>query len=164
MEKNDKLTAYNLLNKSTKPNPKPKHPVKVHVWAGISRRGATGICIFEGVMNRWLYIDVLDGTLKPFIQSVYSDGHRFMADNGPKHTSKDAAVAWLEESRIYWWRAPAELPDLNPIENLWHELKEFIRREVKPRSKQQLIDGIQAFWATVDVAKCATSTLGTYVK
>ena len=26
----------------------PKHPLKVHVWAGISRSGATGICIFEG--------------------------------------------------------------------------------------------------------------------
>ena len=25
-----------------------KHPVKVHVWAGISMGGRTGICIFEG--------------------------------------------------------------------------------------------------------------------
>ena len=27
--------------------PKPKHPVKVHVWAGISHRGHTNLCIFE---------------------------------------------------------------------------------------------------------------------
>ena len=26
---------------------RPKHPVKVHVWAGISMRGRTGICILE---------------------------------------------------------------------------------------------------------------------
>ena len=31
--------------------PKPKHPVKVHVWAGISHRGRTNLCIFEG---RWM--------------------------------------------------------------------------------------------------------------
>ena len=45
-------------------------------------------------------------------------------------------------------------PDLNPIENLWHEMKEFNRREVKPRMKEQLIDGIIRFWDTVTVAKC----------
>ena len=28
--------------------PRPKHPVKVHVWAGISWKGRTEICIFEG--------------------------------------------------------------------------------------------------------------------
>jgi hypothetical protein len=39
-------------------------------------------------------------------------------------------------------------------ENLWHELKEFIRREVKPKTKEELVDGIRAFWETVDVAKC----------
>ena len=27
-----------------------KNPVKVHVWAGISKQGATHICIFEGKM------------------------------------------------------------------------------------------------------------------
>ena len=48
----------------------------------------------------------------------------------------------------------AESPDLNPIENLWHELKEYIRREVKPTSKDELIDGIKKFWRTVDVTKC----------
>ena len=29
--------------------PKPKHPVKVHVWAGISCNGATNACIFEEI-------------------------------------------------------------------------------------------------------------------
>ena len=45
-------------------------------------------------------------------------------------------------------------PDLNPIENLLHELKEYIRREVKPTTKRELIDGILQFWRTVDVNKC----------
>ena len=43
---------------------------------------------------------------------------------------------------------------MNPIKNVWHELKEFIRRETKPKSKQQLIDGIQLFWSTMTEEKC----------
>lgn len=73
-------------------------------------------------MDKYLYIDILRKTLLPFIQDKYPDGHRFMADNDPKHTSK-LAVEFLDENDIYWWRTPAESPDMNPIENLWHELK-----------------------------------------
>jgi len=43
---------------------------------------------------------------------------------------------------------------MNPIENLWHKLKEYIRQEVKPRNKQELVNGITYFWATIDVHKC----------
>ena len=49
---------------------------------------------------------------------------------------------------------PPESPDANPIENLWHEMKEFIRREVKPRNKDELVQGIKNFWKTVNVSKC----------
>ena len=76
-----------------------------------------------------------------------------MADNDPKHTS-GAAQEFLDEMDVFWLRTLAESPNLNPIENLWHELKEFLRREVKPTTKQDLIDGIQEFWKTVDFAKC----------
>ena len=41
-----------------------------------------------------------------------------------------------------------------PIENLWHELKEYQRRVVKPKTKQELINGIAAFGRTVDKEKC----------
>ena len=53
-----------------------------------------------------------------------------------------------------WWKTPPESPDLNPVENMCHELKEFIRREVKPTTKSDLIKGIKRFWTSVDVAKC----------
>lgn len=131
---------------------RPKHPVKVHVWAGISKQGATGICIFQGTLVKELFVDILDKTLLPFIKDIIPQ-HRFMQDNDPKHTS-GYAKDWIEEKEINWWKTPPESPDLNPIENLWHELKEYIRRVVKPKSKEELVEGIKEFWRTVDVQKC----------
>ena len=104
-------------------------------------------------MKKELYIQILDQTLLPFIRDVYPESHRLMADNDPKHTS-GAAQTFLEEMGIFWWRTPAESPDLNPIENMWHELKEYLRREVKPTTKQELVNGIQVFWRTLDITKC----------
>ena len=114
------------------------------------------MCIFEGVMDADVYVSILRQTLVPFLRDVYPEGHRFMQDNDPKHTSRLAAQ-FFEDNDINWWKTPPESPDLNPIENLWHEMKEYLRREVKPRTctKDQLIQGIHQFWETVTIEKCS---------
>ena len=71
--------------------PKPKHPIKVHVWVGISKHGATPIVIFKGIMNADKYCMILDTALKPFLAKVFpNNNYRFQQDNDPKHTSKMA--------------------------------------------------------------------------
>ena len=55
---------------------------------------------------------------------------------------------------INWFPTPPQRPDLNPIDNLWHELKLYIAKNAKPRTKDELVAGIRAFWHTVDAAKC----------
>ena len=64
---------FHCYKKGQKPRykPRPKHPIKVHVWAGISRRGATGICIFDGIMDAPMYARILGGYLVPFIRDIY---------------------------------------------------------------------------------------------
>lgn len=132
---------------------RPKHPPKVHVWAGISLQGPTIICVFDGTIDAPLFIEIFEGTLLPFIREKFPEGHRLMQDNDPKHASRVAQDFYTVKS-INWWKTPAESPDLNPIENLWHEMKEFICCSVKPHSKDELIEGILHFWKTVDVPKC----------
>ena len=104
-------------------------------------------------MDADFYLEILRRYLLPFIRSEFPLTHRFMQDNDPKHTSRKAKC-FFEDEGINWWQAPPESPDLNPIENLWHELKEYIQREVMPTTKTQLIQGIVQFWATVDREKC----------
>ena len=109
--------------------------------------------VLPGIMNAPVYIDILEQTLLPFVREVYPDSHRFMQDNDPKHTSKKGQE-FLSTNKITWWKTPPKSPDLNPIENLWHEMKEFIRREVKPKTKDELVDGITEFWGSVSGEKC----------
>ena len=113
-----------------------------------------GICIFYGTMNAELCVEILDRTLLPFIHNVFPDVFcRFMLENDPKYTSK-LAQQYLESVGLNWWRTPPESPDCNPIENLWHELKEYQRRVIKPHTKPELVDGVLQFWETVDIPKC----------
>ena len=68
-------------------------------------------------MNAPLFVQILDRTLLPFIEEVFPDGHRFMQDNDPKHTSK-LGQKFLEDHGVNWWHTLPESLDLNPIENL----------------------------------------------
>ena len=147
--------VYHKTGKPRKFRPTPKHPVKVYIWGGISKHGATNVVIFEGIMDGPRYTRILTAGLLPFIQRKFPNGlFRFQQDNDPKHTSR-VAKAFLEDKGINWWHTPAESPDLNPIERVWNHLKQFLTYTVKPRNKQELIDGIKLFWRTkLTVAQC----------
>ena len=110
---------------------RPKHPVKVHIWGGISCQGATKIVIFTGIMNAIWYGQILSTSLLPFIRKCYPEGH------------------CLQQHKT-----PPESPDLNPIENVWGSLKQFLRTQYKPKNLEHLKTGTQQFWATLTPAIC----------
>ena len=79
------------------------------------------------------------------IDKYYPTTHQFVQDNDPKHTSARAQQFFTDHG-INWWCTPPETPDCNPIGNLWHELKEHLRRYVRLKNKGELVQGIVAFW------------------
>ena len=137
-------TRFRKVGEVYKPAPKPKHPLKVHVWGGISKHGPTELVIFEGTMDAVLYCQILETSLLPFIRNTLPC-HRFQQDNDPKHTSR-YAKNFFNENDVFWWETPPESPDLNPIELLWHELKWYLRKHIKPSTKEELVAGIREFW------------------
>ena len=48
----------------------PKHPLKVHVWGGISKRGSTSIVIVTSILTATRYADILEVTLVSFFATV----------------------------------------------------------------------------------------------
>ena len=87
-----------------------KHPVKVHVWAGIGWHGATEICIFDGIMDAAMYVRIVQVALLPTLQCPeYEKGHHFIQDNNPKHNS-GVAKAFFADSGVNWWRTPPPPP------------------------------------------------------
>ena len=149
---NNRTFSYRKVGSAPKPKPRAKHPFKVMVWAGISKKGATNICLLGCSVNSAVYQEVLRTHLLPFLHERLPNG-RFKQDNAPCHTSK-ATHKFFQANRIKVLKTPPESPDLNPIENLWHEMKHFIRTTAKPRNKEELLQGIQSFWATVTPEKC----------
>lgn len=95
--------------------------------------------------------NILDATLVPFIRTHYPHHHRFQQDNYPKHTSR-WAQDYLNSRRSIG--APSS-PDLNPIENVWGSMKEYLRRVIKPKNTAELKT---EFWNTLAPDVCANTS------
>ena len=128
----------------------------MHVWGGISARGATSVVIFTGTL---IATRIRDSALVPFITNHYPEVPRFQEDNDPKHTS-----VWVrnyfEQQGINWWYTLPSGPDLNSIENVWGSLKQYLRTNVKPKTIEQLKIGIREFVHILTPSVCRTNSSG----
>ena len=76
----------------------------------------------------------------------------FKQDNDHKHTSK-RATSWFQTKRTEVMEWPAQSPDLNPIENLWGDIKNAVS-EAKPKNSQELWNVVCSSWAEIPVSRC----------
>ena len=73
-------------------------------------------------------------------------------NNDPKHTSKVVAK-WLKDNKVKVLEWPSQIPDLNPIEQLWAELKKHVQVR-RPTNLTQLHQLCQKEWAKIHPIYC----------
>ena len=50
---------------------------------------------------------------------------------------------------------PTASPDINAVENVWSTMKQYLEKTVKPRKKEELVNGIVDFWKSLTAEQCA---------
>ena len=94
----------------------------------ISTTGTGPLAKLRGKINTTVYKEILKKHVVPNLRTVLNQPAIFMQDNDPCHTAKFVETFVFEEDVIVMeW--PAQMPDMNPIDNLWKLLNE--RAKVK---------------------------------
>ena len=116
--------------------------------------GSGKLVRIEGMMDGAKYREILEGNLFQSSRDLRL-GQRFtiQQDYDPKHTAK-STLEWFKGKHVNVLEWPSQNPDLNPIENLWYDLKIAVHQRNLSNLKE-LEQFCLEEWAKITVAICA---------
>ena len=154
-----RLKSYFLaIKENTMPGTNPTPPITLRIPSA----GTGKLVRIEGMMDGTKYREILEGNLFCLPEIWDWDGSSpSKQDNDPKHTAK-ATLEWFKVKHLNVLEWPNQSPDLNPIANLWYDLKIAVHQR-NPSNLKELEQFCLEEWGKIPVARCAKFIL-TYPK
>jgi len=91
--------------------------LSIMIWASFSHYGVGPIYWVKTIMDRYVYVNILNDVMLPYASEDMPLIWTFQQDNDPKHSSKHARE-WFAANQVNVMEWTALSPDLNSIENL----------------------------------------------
>jgi len=124
---------------------KVAHPERISIWACFSWYGLGDIEIFNDNMNGKGMKALLMRRLLPSAERLFKKEHWWLLqDNAPSHKAS-LVTNWLFKKGVRLLDFPPYSPDLNPIENLWSDLKRRVEQR-NPRNVEELEKYLREEW------------------
>ena len=124
------------------------------LWGCFSSKGPGNLVRVHGIMNALNYQDILNKNLMASARKLKMGRHWvFQQDNDPKHVAK-STQKWFSSHKLKVLPWPSQSPDLNPIENLWGELKRRVH-ERGPRTLDDLERLCKEEWSKIPLSVCS---------
>lgn len=131
------------------------HGGNVMMWGAMTFRGTGFLKKVSGRLCARDYINILRDCAVPTAHMLgYGDQYWFQDDGAPCHRAKIVSE-WKEEHDMMCLDWPPQSPDLNPIENLWGDIKRSLKKQA-PSNLRELEANVVDIWNKIAVERCET--------